>query len=322
MSDYNIFSYGAMMADDIRMSAYRAALEHSIRPGSVVLDIGAGQGIFSLVACRLGASRVFAIELNDVIHVARAVAKANGFADRITFIQEDSRNVQLPEAADVLVSDLRGVLPILGDHFGTIADARERLLKPGGAQIPLLDTLFAAVAAAPSDRDSYLGGFTAHNLGFDFSRATIAATSLPWKVQLEPSQLLSSPAQLATFDYTAIHTLEIETQLNFSINNAASADGILLWFDAVLLSGIGFSTAPGNKTVYGQGMLPWPQSVALQPHDQVNVTIVVKLFDEKAVWSWKTTITRGNDRIYSFDQSSLPSQIHSAARLRDLARKL
>ena len=108
---YGLRDYGGMIADEVRMSAHRAALARVVRPGSVVVDLGAGIGIMSLIACQLGARRVYAIEPNDLAEVARQLAGANGFADRIQVIQDLSHRVHLPEPADVLVSDLRGKLP-------------------------------------------------------------------------------------------------------------------------------------------------------------------------------------------------------------------
>jgi protein arginine N-methyltransferase 1 len=77
-----------MIADEVRMSAHRAAMQRAVRPGSVVVDLGAGIGIMSLIACQLGARRVYAIEPNDLVEVARELAAANGFGDRIQIIQE------------------------------------------------------------------------------------------------------------------------------------------------------------------------------------------------------------------------------------------
>ena len=105
---YTIADYGAMIADAARMGAFARALGQAIKPGAVVIDIGTGTGICALLACRHGARRVYAIEPDDAIQVAREVAAANGYADRIEFIQAISTQVTLPERADVIVSDLGG----------------------------------------------------------------------------------------------------------------------------------------------------------------------------------------------------------------------
>src|SRR5688572_25765075 len=119
---YSVAGYGSMMADLVRMDACVEALRRAVRPGSVVLDLGAGTGVFSLLACKLGARRVFAVEPNDAIQVARQAAAANGCGDRIDFFQELSTKISLPEAADVIISDLRGVLPWFTQHLPSILD--------------------------------------------------------------------------------------------------------------------------------------------------------------------------------------------------------
>ena len=46
---------------------------------------------------------------------ARELAEANGFADRMEFIRGDSRLIELSERVNVIVSDIRGTLPLF-DH--------------------------------------------------------------------------------------------------------------------------------------------------------------------------------------------------------------
>src|SRR5437870_1780607 len=116
MNLYSIYAYGRMIADNVRMAAYVQALRQSVKPNSVVLDIGTGTGIFALLACQFGARKVYAIEPDDAIQVARDIAVANGYAERIEFIQNLSTKVMLPERADVIISDLRGVLPWFQQH--------------------------------------------------------------------------------------------------------------------------------------------------------------------------------------------------------------
>src|SRR5580765_20177 len=101
---YRVVDYGDMIADAVRMDAFVAALRGAVTPGCVVVDIGTGTGIFALLACSLGARRVYAIERNDTIEVARTIAAANGLSDRIEFRQALSTAVTLPEPADVIVA--------------------------------------------------------------------------------------------------------------------------------------------------------------------------------------------------------------------------
>ena len=90
---YSLAGYGGMITDRVRLGAYTRALEQAVRPGCRVLDLGAGTGIFSLLACRFGAGHVDAVEPDEVIQVARVNAEANGFADRISIHQAVSTEV-------------------------------------------------------------------------------------------------------------------------------------------------------------------------------------------------------------------------------------
>ena len=57
---YNIYDYGWMIGDRVRTDAYPRALEQTVEPGAIVLDIGTGSGIMAFMACKFGASRVYA----------------------------------------------------------------------------------------------------------------------------------------------------------------------------------------------------------------------------------------------------------------------
>ena len=77
MSLYSIAAYGSMIGDAKRFTAYREALERDIKPGCTVLDLGTGTGVHALLACKLGARRVYAIETSDAIQVARDMSRMN-----------------------------------------------------------------------------------------------------------------------------------------------------------------------------------------------------------------------------------------------------
>src|SRR5256886_8934083 len=110
---YSLRAYGSMIADRIRVDAYAEALRRTVRQESIVVEIGTGPGVFAVLACQLGAARVFAIEPAEIIQVAREVAVANGFAGKIEFFEEVSNRVTLPPRAAIIVAALRAVRPLL-----------------------------------------------------------------------------------------------------------------------------------------------------------------------------------------------------------------
>src|SRR5438309_7828089 len=96
------------LADGNRVSAFRHAIEEVVTPGDVVLDLGSGTGILGFMACLAGAKRVYAVDEGPIVGLAREVAKANGFQDRITQIQGLSTRVALPETVDIALADQKG----------------------------------------------------------------------------------------------------------------------------------------------------------------------------------------------------------------------
>jgi predicted RNA methylase len=73
-----------------------------------VLDLAAGTGILGLLACRAGARRVYSVDDGGILQVAREIVQANHLTDRIRQIKAFSTRVELPEKADVVVSDQIG----------------------------------------------------------------------------------------------------------------------------------------------------------------------------------------------------------------------
>ena len=74
-----------------------------VRAGDHVADLGAGSGVLSIAAAKLGAERVVAIEMDpDAIGNAEANVRRNGVADRVQVIEGDAA-LLLPLVAPVRV---------------------------------------------------------------------------------------------------------------------------------------------------------------------------------------------------------------------------
>ena len=320
---YSLGAYGSMIADRVRAGAYAEALRKTVRKGSVVVELGTGPGVFAVLACQLGASKVYAIEPAEIIQVAREVAAANACADRILFFEQLSHRVTLPTRADVMLSDLRGVLPLFQCHIPAIVDARQRFLAPGGTMIPRRDTVWAAIAEAPKPYGEIADPWDKNTLSQDLAPCRALAINNGQKVRVSPRQLLTGHKLWTTLDYATVEARDVQSSLEWTVERGGTGHGIVMWFDADLAEGIGFSNAPdAPETVYGSFFFPWTQPVRLEKGQSVCVTLEAELVEDDYVWRWSTRIEPllGSSSLpLHFEQSQLagavlsPKQLHKTA---------
>jgi len=321
---YSLPDYGKMLGDKERVELYGRALKQSITPDSVVLEIGTGTGTFAMEACRLGARKVYAIDTNDVIQHAIHFAKENGCGDRIRFFQADSSDVNLPEQVDIIISDLRGKLPLHGHHLPDIIDARKRFLAAQGVLIPRLDTLWSALSYAPELYQEYRDIWDPFSAGLNTGSLESSITNQVWWVAAKKTErLVSEPRIWQVIDYRTIATPNMEGEVSWQIREANLTHGIRVWFDALLADNIGFSNHPYQpEHIYGNVFFPWAQPVALEPGDNVTVSLKANLVDDDYVWRWNTCINEAGNTANvkaDFRQSSFGgapislSQVHKQA---------
>jgi len=312
---YSLDQFAAMFADPVRMAAYQAAIQECVRPDDVVLDLGCGPGIFSLLACKAGARRVYAIDQNGVVEFGRHLALVNGFADRVHFLLGDSRQIHLPERVQVVVSDVRGVLPLFSHAVGTLEDARIRFLAEGGQLLPKRDTLICAVMEAPETYQRITEVWKAvPNL--DLSSGLPLVLNGFYRQRFKPEQVISQPRAWHSLDYDTGAKAPAGAKFQLPIVRGGTGHGFGVWFETQLTNSIGYSTAPEvGDTVYGHIFLPWLQPVPLNEGEECSVDLRAHLVGNDYIWQWETVLTAVNDRpSIHFQQSNfygslLPSSL-------------
>jgi ribosomal protein L11 methyltransferase len=120
-----------------------------LRAGDVVADLGAGSGILSIAAARLGAARVAAIELDpDAIGNAEENVRLNGVADRVSIIEGDADSLLALIApvdlilANIISSVLLALLPSI--EAGLAPDGRAILSGMLADERPAMERAFIA----------------------------------------------------------------------------------------------------------------------------------------------------------------------------------
>lgn len=303
---FNIFGHRAMIADVVRSDAYARAIGATVTPRDTVIDLGTGTGIFAILAARAGARRVFAIESGDIIAAARELARVNGCEHAIEFLHADSRHVQLPERTNVLVADIRGVVPFFATSLTAWIDVRDRLLVPNARVIPQRDVIRAALVESPSvymPHDAY-----EQVAGIDLRPLRRLAVNHMRKADVQPGELLSEPHDVAVIDYATLATPDLASSFELCATRSGIAHGFVLWFDATLADGIAFSNAPGEpETIYGRLFVPFERPVEVQTSDAIAIDLHARLVnDDDYLWRWTTS--RNGARC--FDQSTFFAYPH------------
>lgn len=158
----------SMLADRTRTEALQKAIHRAVQPGDVVLDLGCGTGVLSYFACQAGARRVYAIEAGRALDLAKVLARANRFEDRITFIEAHSLQAEVEERADVLITETLWNFGIGEGMLRSVADARRRLLKPMAKIIPAAVDMIVGLFEVP-ELYGALSDWPAERYGLDLS---------------------------------------------------------------------------------------------------------------------------------------------------------
>ena len=279
--DYHL----SMLQDTARMDSFRRAINATVKPGDVVVDIGCGSGVLSFMACEAGARKVYAIDGGPVIEVAREIAIDNGFDDRIEFLRGWSLEVGLPERADVLISETIGNT---GFDEGIIAwsfDARQRLLRPGADIIPKRVRMWVAAAQADEDH-ALVSDWLAPQLPYNYAAAYRRAAKTLWFADFTPNNLLGQPELAADVDLQTAPNEPIISAGTLQIDRDGELHGMACWFDSMLCAGVTADNMPPREdTSWSHGFLPLAESLEVSAGDRFSWEVSVSAAGEQ--WTWQ-----------------------------------
>ena len=121
------------------------ALEDLVRPGMTVFDVGTGSGVLAIVAAKLGAKRVEAVDFDPVaVRVARENVRQNGAEDVVHTERSDLLKSVAGEA-DLIIANIIAdiIVRLFGEVKGSLAAGGTMLLS-GIIEDRLADVVEAA----------------------------------------------------------------------------------------------------------------------------------------------------------------------------------
>jgi protein arginine N-methyltransferase 1 len=285
-----------MLSDRARLGALERAVSAVVRPGDVVLDLASGTGILGLMACRAGAARVYSVDSGGIIDVARALARANGCADRMTFVMEDSTSVELPERADVLIGDQIGHFGFEAGLLEYYSDARERLLKPGARIMPERVRLIVGLVESADlrDRIAFWSGRAAE---FELSSATDIAVNTGYPLMLSGSNLLSGGECGAIIDLRTATAGVFDVTADLSACRSGTLDAIGGWFVAELASGVTMTNDPAAPDRISRQHVAFPLGAPVMVGAGDRVTVSMRIRPADHLVNWTVDVRNGERRV-------------------------
>ena len=274
------------LEDQVRLTAFRRAIQESVVPGAVVVDLGSGTGVLGLLACQAGAKRVYSIEESSLIELARDICQANGFADRIRFIKGLSTRVSLPEQADVILADQIGHFGFEAGLFDYFCDARSRFLKATGITIPQRIT-FCVAPIEHEELWQQIDFWNGAPAGLNVSPARMLASNTGYPVTLLSHQLLGSPAEPHSVDPSRSGRQPLHIECTLPITRTGTLHGLGCWFVAQLSPSVTMSNSPLSEQRINRRnvFFPLDRPVPVQASDSVTVTMHILPVQIAVTWT-------------------------------------
>lgn len=299
------------LSDPVRLEAYSRAIAEVVKPGDVVLDLGAGTAIFAMLACRAGAARVYAIDDGGVIEIGRAAAVANGFADRIIFLCGHSTRIDLPEKCDVAVTEQMGGFGYEAGVVEFLNDARRRLLKPAAITIPRRIETFLAPVENPESYE-LVEFWEERRAGLDFSAARSFAANDEDFGYYEARHLIGEPQRATAFDLDHVCPEIIPLQTELQITRAGLLHGLGGWFAAHLSTTAVLTNSPLAPQCMDRATAFFPLERPVPVTAGVRVAVAMRLVPAEEIVDWQVRVTGADGKLLgAFDQSSLRGDLVS-----------
>ncbi|MBE9538214.1 MAG: methyltransferase domain-containing protein [Proteobacteria bacterium] len=315
MSSYAaITAHRQMHLDKVRNRAYARALAKIIGPETTVMDLGAGLGVHGLNAARMGAGKVYLVEPEAAIELARTVAAGNQL-ENVECLQQRVEDIVLDTPIDVMISVFTGNFLLTEDLLPSLFHARDKFLAQGGRLIPDRACMEVVPVSMPDYYKKHIDvwreypAFCRENElpELDYTPARpFAANSLYYdSAESFNAVQLSQPADLKEIDFYTATSAACDEKLDVQITTAGECHGWLGWF-RIRLGDEWLGTGPDDDaTHWSQVFMPLEAPLKLAEGDTLTFHLKRPEFGE---WTWATQHGEQRQRQSTFLSQPLSPQ--------------
>ncbi|KAJ7903607.1 PRMT5 arginine-N-methyltransferase-domain-containing protein [Mycena olivaceomarginata] len=311
MDNLQSVTYQTFEQDPVKYHNYEEVINSHVplTSGSILCVAGAGRG--PLVARSLSAIErsgrdafVYAVEKNPNAYITLQGRKEAEWGDQVTLLFGDMRFIEVPEKADILISELLGSF---GDNelSPECLDGAMRFLKSDGISIPSSYTahlaplssskLYNEARAGKDEKKSVETPYVVMFQAVNILSGDGGGTNGRCGPQIQECWEFEHPRRDAALDertglpLTNSHNAR-SAKLDFFIPHAGVLHGLAGYFEAVLYGNIGLSIHPHRKDRISKDMLSWfplffpfKEPMYLPSNSELKVSIW-RLTNQRQVW--------------------------------------
>ncbi|GET85949.1 hypothetical protein, conserved [Leishmania tarentolae] len=264
----------AMMNDLPRNDFYYNMLKKYIVPGeSGVLEIGAGSGLLSMMAAKLNAKWVVAVEGSpEMATLARSNIATNGLQGKIKVLNMLSTELtpnDLPEPPSILVSEIFGTLLLGESALDYIVDARQRLLPKTAKILPQHGVQYAVpIECETLSQICAVSGWNgidlSHVMALQDTTSVVFTKQYGFRMSSVPFRRLTDPVPLLTIDFAETKRTTFKKVFPVEVTATASGTAHAWLFYWIATDGEEvMSTAPEDTLHNFSRDMQWGQALQL-----------------------------------------------------------
>ena len=267
-----------MLSDGVRNKLLYKAIKRHVSDKTSFLDIGAGTGVWSILAAKLGAKRVVAVEIEEaLIPIIFKHAQENGVAEKIEIIHGNSNDVKLKGKFDVIVSELFGQDALGRSTVESFINVRDRFLAPDGILIPQALSAIAAPIWMPRSVKDIPKGLP---ISCEFVRSLKLNYAHPIDLASRKElKFLADPVAMLELDFRTIQTAPpVEMSASWKLKDLSKVNGIVFFNKSFFSDGIEMNNLLSQS--WGAAVYefePFPKGAGILRFD-------LSTDDEKSIW--------------------------------------
>ena len=279
-----------MLNDSTHLQAFKEAIDHVVKPGDRVLDLGGGTGVLSFMAAQHAAQVTYVERDAGLVVAARQTISKNKNGDRVKIVHADVNDYLPLEPVDVVICEMLHVGMLLEQQMAVMDSFKQRYQEKFAGKLPRFIPEACIQAVQPVEQDFCFEGYYAPNTLFQVPTITQDKT-----VQLAPPEIF----QLFAYDEAIPQRCECDQRITIATDGKLNAVRIITknilailldeqrnveWFNQYLVVPLDQSlqVKAGDEISLRFSYLPGAQLDALAGSLQVTVVNVVRESQKRA----------------------------------------